>query len=64
MHHEEMHPWEDALFEMRWKSNQMVCCRTQEPLLRICIQFAQDNGQDLLIQEYDSILRILEHMFD
>ena len=64
MHRERMFAFEYALVEIRIENNQMICRRARESLLCICIQFAQDNGQDLLIAKYENILRIPEYMSD
>ena len=64
MHHERMFAFGDALVEIHIENNRMICRRARESLLCICIQFAQDNGQDLLIPEYENILRIPEYMSD
>ena len=62
MHHERMFAFKDALVEIHIENNQMIHCRDCESLLRICIQFAQDNSWDLSMVEYENILRIHEYM--
>ena len=62
MHLEKMFSFEDALVEIRVENNQMMHHRACESLLHICIQFAQDNGQDLSMAEHENILRIPEYM--
>ena len=47
IHRERMFAFEDALVEICIENNRMMCRRARESLLRICIQFAQDNGRDL-----------------
>ena len=62
MHLEKMFSFEDALVEICIENNQMMHHRACESLLCICIQFAQDNGQDLSMAEHENILRIPECM--
>ena len=62
MHLEKMFSFEDALAEIHVENNQMMHHRARESLLRIYIQFAQHNGQDLSMAEHENILRIPEYM--
>ena len=62
MHLEKMFSFEDALVEIHVENNQMMHHRARESLLRIYIQFAQDNGQDLSMAEHENILRIPKYM--